>query len=97
MKSDHDFAVELGSILRHRREMLHITQEEMAEASGFHRTYISDVEMGKRNLAVRNLRRICEVLDFPVSAVMKQVEASLAKKPDQKNSARTKPMPDKKG
>ncbi|MBA3991968.1 MAG: transcriptional regulator [Cyanobacteria bacterium DS2.3.42] len=78
MKSDHDFAVELGSILRHRREMLYITQEEMAEASGFHRSYISDIERGARNLAVRNLRRICEVLDFPLSAVFKQVELSLA-------------------
>ncbi|MCC7527301.1 MAG: helix-turn-helix transcriptional regulator [Candidatus Melainabacteria bacterium] len=86
MKSDHDFAVELGSILRHRREMLYITQEELAEASGFHRSYISDVERGHRNLAVRNLRRICEALEFPASAVLKQVEISLAanKRDDQR-------------
>lgn len=86
MKSDHDFAVELGSILRHRREMMYISQGELAEMSGFHRSYISDVERGSRNVAVRNLRRICEVLEFPLSALFKQIEISLAanKKADQK-------------
>lgn len=86
LKSDHDFAVELGSVLKHRREMLYVTQGDLAEATGFHRSYISDVERGARNLAVRNLRRICDALDIPASAVLKQVEVSLAanKKTDQR-------------
>lgn len=88
MKSDHDFAVELGSILKHRREMLYVTQGDLAEAAGFHRSYISDVERGFRNLAVRNLRRICEAMDIPASAVLKQAEISLAnKKTDQRKTA----------
>jgi transcriptional regulator with XRE-family HTH domain len=80
MKSDHDFAIKLGSILKHRREMFYLSQSDLAEATGFHRSYISDVEIGKRNLAVRNLRRICEALDIPASAVLKQVEVSFVKK-----------------
>ncbi|MCC7529447.1 MAG: helix-turn-helix transcriptional regulator [Candidatus Melainabacteria bacterium] len=93
INSDHDFAVELGSILKHRREMLYVTQGELAEASGFHRSYIADVERGVRNLAVRNLRRICEALDIPVSVVFKQLEVSMAnKKTDQKKQRK---MPDK--
>ncbi|MBA3992554.1 MAG: transcriptional regulator [Cyanobacteria bacterium DS2.3.42] len=94
LKSDHDFAVELGSVLKHRREMLYVTQGDLAEATGFHRSYISDVERGFRNLAVRNLRRICEALDIPASAVLKQAEASLAanKKTDQRKQRK---MPDK--
>jgi transcriptional regulator with XRE-family HTH domain len=82
--SDHDFAVELGNIIKNRRELLYLSQLDLAEASGFHRSYISDVERGARNLAVRNLRRICGALDLPLSVVLKQVEIALERKPAEK-------------
>jgi len=80
MISDHEFTVELGRILRHRREMLYLSQEELAQASGFARSYISDVERGERNISIRNLYRLCQTLDIPAFVVLKQVEIAFAKK-----------------
>jgi DNA-binding XRE family transcriptional regulator len=82
MKLDHDIAAELGSILKHRREMLFVTQSELAEVSGFHRSYIADIERGARNLGLRNLYRICKALDISLSVVFKQLEASLEENRD---------------
>ena len=42
----------LGEVVRERRLALGISQEELAEKSGLHRTYVSDVERGLRNLTL---------------------------------------------
>jgi transcriptional regulator with XRE-family HTH domain len=84
MKSDLVFALELGTIIRNKRVLLHISQQELAEGSGLQRSYISDLERGARNVAVRNLCRICKALDLPVSAVLKEVEVALPRGPAKK-------------
>ena len=35
-----------------------VSQEGVAEQAGIHRTYVSQVERGKRNVAVDNLERL---------------------------------------
>lgn len=42
----------LGKVIRERRISLGMSQEELAEKSGLHRTYVSDVERGIRNLTI---------------------------------------------
>lgn len=42
----------LGRVIRERRVSLGMSQEELADKSGLHRTYISDVERGIRNLTL---------------------------------------------
>lgn len=44
--------VSLGKVIRERRVQLGMSQEELAEKSGLHRTYVSDVERGIRNLTL---------------------------------------------
>jgi transcriptional regulator with XRE-family HTH domain len=46
-----------------------MSQEELATKSGVHRTYISDVERGVRNISVLTLERISVALDMPVGAL----------------------------
>ena len=39
-----------------------ISQEELAQLSGLHRTYISDLERGRRNVALENIEKIANAL-----------------------------------
>ncbi len=41
-----------------------LSQEKFAELSGFHRTYISLVERGKRNITIDNIERIAAALEI---------------------------------
>lgn len=44
--------VSLGKFIRQKRMSLGLSQEELADRAGLHRTYISDVERGIRNLTI---------------------------------------------
>lgn len=45
------------------RLMRGFSQEELAERSGLHRTYISAIECERRNISIENIQRIAEALD----------------------------------
>jgi len=42
-----------------------MSQEELADKSGIHVTYLSGVERGLRNLSIRNVRRLAQALGVP--------------------------------
>jgi len=44
------------------RKVRAISQEELAQLSGLHRTYISDLERGRRNVALENIEKIANAL-----------------------------------
>lgn len=51
-----------GASVRRHRKRLGISQEELAFASGLHRTYISSVERGQRNVSLANIHRLAKAL-----------------------------------
>ena len=51
-----------------------ISQEELADLCGLHRTYISDVELGKRNVSLENIEKLAQALDANVSDVFVEIE-----------------------
>ena len=57
-------AVEMGQRIRVRRQVLRISQEELAERSGFHPTYVSSVERGERNVSLMTILRIAKALEM---------------------------------
>lgn len=61
-------------IVQKRREFLGISQEEVAHRAGLHRTYISDIERGSRNLSLKNLGRLAAALEMRVSDLIHAAE-----------------------
>ena len=57
----------LGQDIRRRRHLLKISQDELAHRSGLHRTYVTDVEQGNRNLTFFSLVALARGLGVTVS------------------------------
>lgn len=53
-----------GDRVRTRRTDLGLSQEALAEQSGLHRTYISSLELGGRNVSLANILRLAAALDL---------------------------------
>ena len=51
-----------GSRVRAERERLGVSQEELADRAGMHRTYFGGVERGERNVGLLNILRIARAL-----------------------------------
>lgn len=49
-----------GVNIRAYRKKLDVSQEELADTLGVHRTYMGGVERGERNLTLRSLERLAE-------------------------------------
>ena len=59
----------IGISVSKRRIELGMSQEELARRAGVHRTYISDVERGVRNVSILTLERIASALEIPLGVL----------------------------
>ena len=56
-----------GSAVRAKRTELGLSQEELAGRAGLHRTYISDIERGARNISLESIEKLAQALETGVS------------------------------
>ena len=54
--------IKFGNLVRHLREARNLSQEDLAELAGLHRTYVGGVERGERNLGLLNILTIARAL-----------------------------------
>lgn len=52
-----------ASNMRAYRKLAHMTQENLAEKSGLHRTYIGGIEQQRINVSLKNVEKIATALD----------------------------------
>jgi transcriptional regulator with XRE-family HTH domain len=57
---------DFGLRLRRLREAAGISQEELANRAGLHRTYVGSVERGERNISLTNIHALADALGVPV-------------------------------
>ena len=73
-KAKPDIRERFGFALKNRREELGLTQEELADKASIHRTYLSDVERGYRNICLLNIERVAAALAMRISELFQLME-----------------------
>jgi len=71
-----DLKALLGIAIKTKRFVLGISQEELAERAGLHRTYVSDVERGARNPSIGSIEKLARALQSSVSLLFEQATAA---------------------
>lgn len=81
------FLEALGQVVRSRRKLLGLSQEELAERSGLHRTYVTDVERGVRNLTFESALKLASALQLPVQTIVGMVDHGVGPEVGKPNAA----------
>jgi transcriptional regulator with XRE-family HTH domain len=71
LSADH---VALGLEMRDQRWELALSQAELGERCGLHRTYVASVERGERNLGYANLLKIAAALGLRPHQLVRAAE-----------------------
>jgi transcriptional regulator with XRE-family HTH domain len=66
-----DIKQKLGARIKDLRIKQGFSQEELAGKCRLHRTYISDIERGERNVSIENVERIAHALEIDPSELLK--------------------------
>jgi transcriptional regulator with XRE-family HTH domain len=69
-----DIRERFGYAVKVRREELGLTQEDLADRARIHRTYLSDIERGTRNLSLINIERMAQALAVSLPELFQLVE-----------------------
>jgi transcriptional regulator with XRE-family HTH domain len=75
-----DLLIRLGRRVHDLRVAKEWSQEEFAHISGFHRTYIGQIERGEKNISFGNLVKVSGVLGVTLSELLSELEVSAAHK-----------------
>ena len=62
----------LGRGVREQREHRGLTQQELAALAGYHRTFISGVELGNRNVTLQTVVRLANALGVDPVALLSE-------------------------
>jgi transcriptional regulator with XRE-family HTH domain len=71
------FLLSLGDAIRHRRINLYFSQQELGSRAKLHRTYVTDVENGLRNISMITLLRIATALKSRASSLIISAEHNM--------------------
>ena len=64
----------LGKVIRKKRQALGYSQEVFAEKADIHRTYVSEIELGKVNVGINVAEKMAEALGTSLSYLIKEAE-----------------------
>ncbi|MFO1483904.1 MAG: helix-turn-helix transcriptional regulator [Verrucomicrobiaceae bacterium] len=58
--------------LKEQRLAKGLSQEDLADLCGLHRTYVGSVERGERNISIDNMERLAQSLDVPLEKLIRE-------------------------
>ncbi|MFJ2202919.1 helix-turn-helix domain-containing protein [Streptomyces violaceusniger] len=72
-KSTPEHRLVFGAQVRALREQAGLSQEELAHAAGLHRTYVSGIERGRRNVGLDNIVALATALGVTAATLLRGV------------------------
>ena len=70
--TEADLKALFGTTIKSKRSELGMSQEELADRAGLHRTYVSDVERGVRNVSLISIEKLAHALGLSVWRLFEQ-------------------------
>jgi transcriptional regulator with XRE-family HTH domain len=70
---------EFGGLIRKYRLKLKLSQEMLAEKADIHRTYVSDIELGKVDISISVAYKIAKALNLSLNRLAKEAEEKINK------------------
>lgn len=67
-------ATRFGRTVRTKREATGISQEDLADRAGLHRTYVSMIERGRRTASIAVVERLADALGTSMTELMRGTE-----------------------
>lgn len=71
---EKEFILKIGKTISELRKSNNISQEDLSELAKTHRTYLSEVEGGKRNPTISVLKKIVDAFGISMSSFFIMVE-----------------------
>jgi len=66
-----DISVKFGRRVKELRLQKKMSQGDLAKVLGVHPTYISGIERGVRNMALKNIEKLAKALGVPIEELIK--------------------------
>lgn len=60
-----------GNKVREKRLALGLSQEELAERAGVHRTYVGMIERGEKNITLLNIEKLADALHIRIDELVR--------------------------
>ena len=70
MISDSSILKKFGDRVRDLRKQLNLSQEDLAEKAGLHRTYIGMIERAEKNITLINIEKIANALEVNIKELL---------------------------
>ena len=70
MDNKDEILLKFAAKIRKERQKRDLSQENFAELTGFHRTYIGMLERAERNITLTNLEKIAQALNIDVKNLL---------------------------
>lgn len=74
MADQSSIQLHFGLVVKEIRRQYRLSQEELGNLCGLHRTYITDIEHGTRNVSLKNIFRITRALNISLSEFFSRME-----------------------
>lgn len=79
-ESGSELLKKFGERVKAFRQDRAITQDVLAHKAGLHRTYVADVERGRRNLSLQAISKLADALGIPITELFSHEESAAARR-----------------
>ena len=73
MKSETNILEQFGLTVKRLRVELKLSQEELGQKAGMHRTYVGMVERAEKNLTLSNVEKLANGLGISIADLFKEL------------------------